>query len=149
MIPTNTILDAIVNLLAADATTLANLTALKVHLAIAAFTPGPGLTPSDFTEATFTGGSALAAGTGTQEVFVDPSSGLRTIQIKEPAGGWHWLCTAGTGLPQTVFGFFVTDNGDTTVYGSQRLSAPLTITASGQAIDLPWIRFTFAANSPT
>jgi hypothetical protein len=149
MVPGNTILDAIVNLLAGDTATLASLTAMKVHLAKAAFTPGPGMVPGDFTEAAFTGSTALDAGTGTQTVFVDPATGLRTIQIEEPAGGWTWLCTAGTGLPETIYGYYVTDNAGAVVYGAQRFTTPITITASGQAVNISWIRFTFLAGSPT
>lgn len=149
MQPTNVILDAIANLLAADPTTLAPVAnALHVHLAIAAFTPGPTLSVGDFTEATFTGGAALPAGVGACQEFTDPVTGQRIVQLNEPAGGWHWHCTAGTGLPQTVYGYYVTDHADAVLYGCARLPANVTITASGQGLDVDQVRFTFLNTSP-
>lgn len=142
MTPTTTILDKMAALLAADASTLAPAAlALKVHLAIAAFTPGNALVPGSFTEATYVGYAPVLGGVGACQNFVDPATGLRTVQLNEPAGGWHFACTGGAGLPQTVYGYYVTDNGTTVVYGSQLLPTPVVISASGQALDLPQVRF--------
>jgi uncharacterized protein YjbI with pentapeptide repeats len=147
MIPTNAILQAIVDLLAADTATLANAAALHVHLSKSNFTPGPDLTPADFTEADFTGATALDAGTGTQQTFVDPSTNLRTIQLLEPAGGWHWDCAGGT-LPQTVYGYYVTDHTDADLYGCVKFTTPIVISAAGQGLDIAQVRFTFLNTSP-
>jgi hypothetical protein len=141
-------LDAIVNLLAGDTGSLAAVAAMHVHLAKANFTPGPDLTVGDLTEADFTGSAALDAGTGTQQVFVDPVTGQRTIQILEPAGGWHWDCSGGT-LPQTIFGYYLTDNADAVLYAATRLTTPITLTAAGQAVDIPYLRFVFSNTSPS
>lgn len=149
MIPSQAILDQITDLLAADATTIAPAAlACHVHLAIAPFSPGAGLDIATLVEATFTGGGAISAGLGAQDVFTDPASGLKIIQLLEPAGGWHWDCTALTDLPQTVYGYWVSDNTDAVLYGSALLDAPLFLNAVGQGIDLPWIRFTFLSSSP-
>jgi len=148
MVPSNVILDELQTLLATDATTLADpANALHVHLAVNGFTPGNALTVADFTEATFTGATALAAGLGAQQEFTDPATGDRCVQLLEPAGGWHWVCTAGTGLPQTVYGYYVTDNTDAVLYGCDRLDTPMVINATGQAVDIPYVRFAFV--SPT
>src|SRR5262249_22056852 len=148
MQPSNPLLDQIMALIAADTTTLGSATALKVHLANANFVPSASLTVASFTEATFTGYAALLCGTGTQITYVDPIPGLRTIEFKAPAGGWNWKCTAGTGLPQTIYGFYVTDNGSANLYGCALLATPVPITASGQGLDIPAPRFAFLNTSP-
>src|SRR5262245_40946180 len=136
MVGTNTILDRLAALLQTDATTLAPAAGgVKVHLASAAFTPSPTLTIAGLTEATFTGYTALVAGTGSQQEFLDPVTGNRVVQLNEPAGGWHWATTGAVGLPQTIYGFYVTDNGTTALYGSQLFPTPITLTAAGQGID--------------
>ena len=55
MIATTDLTMAMMDLLAADAATLGSVTAMKMHLAAASFTPSPGLTLASLTEATFTG----------------------------------------------------------------------------------------------
>lgn len=147
MQPMNNILDALMNRLASDVATLAAATANKVALAQNSFTPSPARVLADFTVANFTGYAALSAGTGTQQTFVDAASGLRTIQLLEPAGGWHWQTTGTANLPQTIYGYFVTDNAAAVLYGCALLQAPVTLTASGQAVDTGNIRLTFA-NAP-
>lgn len=146
MTPGQTLINRLVALLAADATTLAPAASNnKVHLAIAAFTPAPALTPAGLTEATFTGYTALSAGLSTQQVFFDPATGNQILQILEPAGGWHWATTGSVGLPQTVYGYWLSDNGNTTVYGSAAFATPIVLGSSGQGVDIAQVRFTFPA----
>ena len=147
MTPGSILLDALATLIADDVATLASVTAMHLHLAMAPFSPSSNLIVADFTEATFTGATAKDAGTGNQTVFTDPVTGLRTIQIKEPAGGWTWVCTAGTGLPQTIYGVYLTDNGDTHLYGSMLLDTPITITTSGQGVHVGYITFSLLGNA--
>lgn len=149
MVPANAILDQIVTLLAADGTTIAPAAlACKVHLAKAPFTPTPALLLAGVVEATFDGHTAKNAGIGPQTVFLDPITGHRVIQVLEPAGGWTWVSTGTTDLPQVIYGWYVTDNGVTVLYGAGLLPAPVTISGVGQAITLPWIRFNFLPGSP-
>lgn len=143
-----TIWNAMTSLIAADTATLANASAMKVRLVAAAFSPALDLDISTLTYATFTGSTAKAAGTGAQQVFVDPTVGGRTVQILEPAGGWTWLCTVDPGSPETIYGFVLTDNAGTGLLGSALLPAPITISASGQGITLPNIRFLMPASAP-
>lgn len=135
-------------LLAADVATLASATAMKIHLASNNFTPSAALTLGGLTEATFTGYAALLAGTGTQTTYIDPITGLLTIEIKAPAGGWQFKCTGATGLPQTIFGFYLTDNGTVNLYGSALLTTPITISAINQGFDLGAVTLKFVATSP-
>lgn len=140
MQPMNNLLDKTMTLLAADVPTLAPATGNKVHLSQQTFTPSPARVIGDFLEATFTGYAALVAGTGAQQTFTDAATGLRTIQILEPAGGWHWVSTGTANLPQTIYGYYVTDNGTTTLFGCALLQSPVTITASNQSVDVGNIR---------
>lgn len=144
MQPSQALANQVSTLVAADATMLAAATALKLHLSQAAFTPGLGLTVASFTEATFTGYAALAAGaTGTQNTFFDPATGNTVVEIKAPVGGWLFKTTASTGLPQTMYGYYLTDSTSATLYGSALLSPTVTLTATGQGVEVPNARFTF------
>lgn len=149
MQPTDLILDRIAELLAEDTTTLAPAAlACEVHLAMNAFSPGTGTVLADLTEADFDGATEIDAGVGPQQNFIDPTTGRRVIQLLEPAGGWHWITTGVTNLPQTIYGYYVTNNGGTILYGCALLPAPVLLTGVGQAIDLPQVRFTFLPGSP-
>ncbi len=148
MQPSNVILDEIATLLAHDATTLANMTALHVHLAKAAFTPTPGLDPTTLNEADFMGYTVLSPTAGNQLEYVNPGSGLRTIELSPPIGGWHYQTTGTPNLPQTIFGWWVTDHTDAILYGSGLLATAIPLSASGQGIDLPSLTFAFANKSP-
>lgn len=147
MQPASIMANQVSALVAADTTQLAAATATKLHLAIASFVPSLSLTVASFTEATFTGYAALSAGaTGTQLNFFDPATGNQIVEVKAPTSGWFWKVTAGTGLPQTVFGSYLTDTGSANLLGSQLLAAPVTLTAINQGVEVPNVRFTFAAS---
>ena len=142
MQPTQVIINELAALLAADAGSLAPVSGgVKVHLIIANFAPGLGTDFMTLTEATFTGGAALLAAAGAQQVFRDPVSGDQIVQLIEPVGGWHWKATAGTLLPQTVFGYAVTDNASAVTYGSNLFPTPILIQATGDGVDIAEVRF--------
>jgi hypothetical protein len=141
--------EAFQDLLAADTTTLADTDAMKVYLVVANFIPSLDLNDiADLVLASFTGSAAKAAGVGAQQTFYDPISGLRYIQVLEPAGGWTWECTVTPGAPQTVYGFVLTNNAGDTIYGSQLLETPVMISAAGQAVTIPQVRMGFLSGSP-
>jgi hypothetical protein len=145
MQPTTLLANKVGALMSADTTTLAAATAPKVHLASAAFTPSLGLLVGGLTEATFTGYAALAAGaTGTQINYLDPVTGNQIVEIKAPLGGWIYNCTGSTGLPMTIYGYYLTDNTSANLYASALLpGGAITLTASGQSVELANARFTF------
>jgi hypothetical protein len=148
MTPGQTLLNRLGTLLATDTGSIASATlAVKVHLAIAPFTPGLALLPGSFTEATFAGYAALLGAVGAQQNFGDPLTGFQTIQLVEPAGGWHWVTTALTALPQTVYGWYVTDNGNANVFGSGLFSAPFPLSAIGQGVDIGNLRWQIPLNA--
>lgn len=134
MQPTRALWRAPVDLLAADTATLAAATAMHLHLAALPFSPTLDLTLGSLTEATFTGSAALLLGTGTQPVFYDGADGLLTIDLKEPAGGYHWTCTVDPGSPETIYGVYLTDTANAVLWAAKLLDAPITISQAGQGI---------------
>lgn len=136
-------------MLAADTTTLAAVSVLHVHIAKAPFVPGLDLTLGSLVEATFTGSAAKDAVTGTQLVFYDAGDGQLTLQLKEPVGGWLFSCTADPTSPETIYGYYVTDNANAVLYGAALLPAPITVSAAGQSFDLGEINMKYSTSSPT
>lgn len=130
--------------LAADAGTLAPPTdANKVALIMEAFTPGENLVVADLTLATFATSTPLLAGTGTQQEGIDPQTGAQIITIKPPAGGWYWETTAGTNLPQTIYGYALLTNDLSTLLAVAALPTPINLTETNQEINLPPLTLTF------
>lgn len=149
MTPAKLLSDALASLLAADATTLAPAADNNiVSLVISPFTPDPGLDITTLMLATFTGSAPKLAGLGTQTVFRDPISGLRVIQIKEPIGGWNWVCTVTPGAPETVYGVLLTDEAGTVYLGSELLESPTTIALAGDGVTVGSLWFSFMPNNP-
>lgn len=138
--PSNVILDALADLLAADTGTLASAAALKVKLAANSFTPGHDLLVGAFTAATFTGSADLSPTIGAQTVYVDPIDGKRTIELIEPVGGWHWDCTVDPTPAETIYGYYVTNNAGTVLLGCELFPVPVLIDAAGQGLDVPFVR---------
>lgn len=151
MQPTSLLANQVSNLVATDVSQLANASAPKVHLAAASFAPSLSLLLAGLTEATFTGYAAMAAGSsGAQIRYFDPVTGNALVELKPPIGGWVFNCTANTSLPQTIYGYYVTDNGSANLYGTALMpNGSVTLTASGQAIELPNVRFTFPPSPMT
>lgn len=144
MTPTTLIIKSITDLIAADVANLAAAAAKHVHLIMSNFTPGPGTDFTLLTEATFTGSTALNAASGAQQSFQDAVSTRRVIQLVEPLGGWHWITGDLVNLPQTIYGFCVTDLANAVTFGSELLPSPITLSGAGQAIDLPNVRMTLS-----
>jgi hypothetical protein len=148
MKPTNTILDEIATLLAADSATLAP-AALACHVKLikAPFTPNPNTVVGDFTYADFATSTQLSSTVGAQLTGVDPLTLDRFVEMKSPALGWRWAVTATTNLPQTIYGFCLLDNANAVVYGSALFETPITLTAVGQVIEIDTLKFTFNPNA--
>jgi len=141
LIPTRVVTNTIPELVAADATLLADpADAPKAHLITSAFTPGLNSDFSAMTEATFTGSAAKSATAGAQQAYVDPVTSKYVVQLQEPAGGWTWECTADPAATETILGVCVTNQAGDVTYGSMLLDDPVPISAAGQAVPVPWIR---------
>jgi len=149
MQPTRAVWRRGADLLAADATTLAPAAlANHVHLTMAPFTPNLDMELTDFTEATFTGSAAKDLGIGTQPIYYDAETGLLTIRLEDPAGGYTWSCTVTPGAPETIYGVYVTDNADAVLLGAQALETPVTISAAGEGLSIGGLQMEFSVDSP-
>jgi len=121
---------------------------MHVHLTTVPFTPSLENVLADFTEATFTGATALSLGTGAQPIFYDAGTGLLTINLKPPTGGYVWTCTVDPASPETIYGVYLTDTADAVLWGSMPLETPQTISQAGQGIVVPDLKLQFLTTSP-
>lgn len=148
MIPTRLFLDSIGLLLAADPNGFADPTTfLLVTPIMNAFTPGPDITLADLTVATFTGGGGKHALDATPNLFVDPNTGEQIVQASEPAGGWHWQTTDAVNLPQTIYGYMVTDHTGANLLGTQLFDVPIPLSASGEGFDIGQVQIRISSVS--
>lgn len=137
MLPTRTVRQRIGTLLAADASSLAPATdANKIALVQNDFTPNQDLVAANLDLADFDGSTPIAGATGAQQTGLDPVTGQQIITIKDPAGGYRWITTGVTNLPQTIYGFALLSNDLSTLIAMEKLTEPVTLTASGQVINL-------------
>jgi hypothetical protein len=98
-----------------------------VHLAAAAFAPGPSLTPASFTEATFTGYNPIAV------VAWDTSHYNGTIALANNSTALSWTPT-GTTVANTIYGYWLQDHAGNVVQSGlfptpQTLDGPTTTLA--------------------
>lgn len=145
-------IDTIAPLLGADVGVLAEATPfVALRLAKTAFSESVNLVIGDMDEADFDGYSALHGASAATQVFIDPVTGLWTLQVREPAGGWHWVTTGLTNLPQTIFGYYLTDSGGTDLWGVHRFSdaEEVLLQIVGQGVDVPSARFALNAQPLT
>lgn len=125
-------------LLAADAATLAPaMDANHMVLIKNEFTSSEATAIGSLEFADFDGSTPVAVGTGTQPEGLDPNTSDAIINLKPPAGGFRWETTGVTNLPQTVYGFALTDNAGTTLLATERLQTPILLTAVNQVVNLP------------
>jgi len=147
MIPGNAILNAIAEALAADPSTIAPLlNPPKLGLVKTAFVPGPNLAITDYTLADFVTSTPIGAIAGAQNSGINPVTLERIVEMKIPAGGWRWVVTSTTNLPQTIYGAVLYDNGGTTVYGAVLFNAPILLDAVGQVCEVDAVQFAFLIN---
>lgn len=143
MLPVKVLRESIGAAFAADTAYLAAASAPKVKLAMADFTASDDLVVGSLTEATFDGYAAKTPTAGAQQVAVDPVTGEQIVTLVEPVGGWRWVSSGVTNLPQTIYGFYLVDNAGTALLGAEKLDTPVTITASGQEINIGRVTFRF------
>lgn len=138
-VATAVLVDSLADSAVGDDTVTFN-SAWAIRLAQAAFAPSPTLVVGDLTEATFDGYAEVDLGAAGPTVSSDPGNGDVLLTFPLPVGGLHWQCTGGTGLPQTIFGWYAVNQAGTILYASGTLEAPVVISASGQSLDLDYLR---------
>jgi len=142
--PSAEMMQAVVDLAAADPATLAP-AALANHVHLIKTDVNPDTYHySAGDEASFTGAGAKSAGVGAQTVYTDSVTQDRVILIKDPAGGWVWVCTvAPLPDPETIFAVVLTDNADAVTLGVYQLLPPIVITNIGDAVVVGSLEFRF------
>ena len=142
MTPTSSLLAAVAGAIANDTSALAQATFVHVYLVKSPFVPGINLTVADLTKADFAGAGSKATTVAAAQAFQDPATNEWIIQVNEPVSGWHWQTTDGTtNLPQTIYGYALTNTGETTLWGTALLDTPALLNAAGQGIDVAQVRF--------
>lgn len=127
---------ALGDLLAADAATLAPVAlANKVALVKASFVLNEDLVLGTLTLADFTGSTPIAGVVGAQQSGVDPVTGDQVVTILPPAGGYRFEATNAANLPQTIYGYIITDNAGAVLLGAALFPVPITLTGAGQYVD--------------
>lgn len=145
LIPSALLQAEVVTLLAADPDTIAPAAdACKVHLIKVEVNPDTYVF-SAADEATFNGATAKSAGVGAQPTFTDPVTQDKVIQIKEPAGGWLWICVGGADPSQTIFAVCLTNLAGDETYGTVALLPPPEIRNEGDAVDVGSLELRFRA----
>lgn len=134
MNPTQEILDAAATLLAADTATLDAVADVELILFQNNVTPTPATVVGDLTPCTFDGYAAKAKAASAPTVSTDPATGDKLIRIPDPAGGWTWQTTGVTNLPQTVYGYALTDATGADLYGVKLFDTPVVLTGTGQDV---------------
>lgn len=119
---------------------------ILVHLAKATFTPNEGNVLADFEEADFGSYAAKAVAAGPVDWFMDPVSMRRTLMIPDPVGGWAWVTSNDTNLPQTIYGFYITDDPATVVISSQLFDVPVLLTGHPEGVNIGSIKAGFSGN---
>lgn len=122
MVPTNTLLTAMMTALGSDTTMLAG--ALWLFPIKSEFSPGPDPVLTDADLADFDGSGPKTTGAATRPVLSDPVSGDIFIRIPDPAGGWQWTTTGTTNLPQTIYGVALSSDS-ATIEGAELLGTAL------------------------
>ena len=135
MLPVKAIRLTVGSLVAADATYLAPAAdANKIALVKASFTPDENLVIGDVTLADFDGSTPLLVGVGAQNVGLNPATGDQRITLKDPAGGFRWVTTGLTNLPQTIYGAILMNNAGTTLLAMEVFDTPLVLQEVGQDV---------------
>lgn len=107
---------------------------LLVHLFQNDFSPNPAMEVSDFVEASFGGYDPITVVLGPCPQSNDPATGDSLMDIRPTSGGWLWEVSTTTGIPQTIYGYYVTDEGGSVLLGAERLLTPVTLTAVNDSV---------------
>ncbi len=135
---TNVVANLIGPLLAGDDSSLGPASSpCKVALVENDFNPTINTMIGDLTVCAVAGLTPIAVATGDQYESRDPLTGEIVVEMKPPAGGFYFEATSGTGLPKTIYGIAVINNGGSTLFMSERFETPVVINAVNQVVPCP------------
>jgi len=129
---------AAVTRLASDTATLAQ-AADPNHMVLIAsdFIPSEALVLADVDLASFDGSDPIEIELGAQPSGFEPGTDDSSISFSPPVGGFRWETTGITNLPQTIYGFAVMNEAETTILASELLPTPITLTVVNQVVEIP------------
>jgi hypothetical protein len=103
----------------------------------------------DLTFADFDGSTPLDVTLGAQAEALDPATNDSVITLSPPVGGWRWVTTGITNLPQTIYGVALMDKTDATVLATEAFPTPIVLTAIDQVVDIGPLELRLIAGSLT
>lgn len=137
MIPTTAIRRKAMQLLAADAATLAPVAdEIFIGLVKEQFNSSEALAFAGITLADFDGSDPIPLTVGAQDEGIDPVDNSSRIDLSPPIGGFRFVVTGATNLPQTIYGYVLLNHAKTGVLASELLETPINLTAIDQVIDV-------------
>lgn len=139
MTPTKALFERMLVLLGGDTTTLnqGGDDEITIRLAKEPFTPSANLVIGDLTEATFTGYGARLVAEGAQPQSNDPATADSLLTFNPSSSSYNWEVTGGTGLPQTIHGYYLCSHSAETLFASALLDTPVTLTAINDFVSIP------------
>jgi hypothetical protein len=136
--------------LATDTATLAPAAnANHMSLLKAPIAPSESVGLGDLTFADFDGSTPLDVTLGAQAEALDPATNDSVITLSPPVGGWRWVTTGITNLPQTIYGVALMDKTDATVLATEAFPVPIVLTAIDQVVDIGPLELRLIAGSLT
>jgi hypothetical protein len=112
-------------------------TAPRVALVTTDFTEDKSLAFEDFAQATFVGSTPKVVTFGAQNLVVEQVTERFGIVLKEPAGGFNFICASAPGSPETITGYIVYNGDDETLYAMHRFDEDKIIAGVGDYVQLP------------
>lgn len=138
MTPTKAVRERAVTLLGADTTTFNQPTdELVVRLFQNAAVPTETMAIGDFTQADFGGYAGLDVALGACPEGLNPQTDDSQIRLISADGDYVWETTNTSNLPQTIYGFYVTDAGGSILYAAERFAFPVELTMTNQTVIIP------------
>lgn len=141
MTPTAVFLAACAAAIGADTNGLAEAAFVGVSLVKAPFVPSQNLVIGDLTLADFTDSDTIFVTSAAAQVFLDPATAEWILQLDEPLGGWHWVTGDAVLLPQTIYGYALTNHAKAKLLGTALFDVPVLLNAAAQGVDIAQVRF--------
>lgn len=146
MLPMKAVRLLLGSLLAADTSSLAPaISANKMMLFVNNIAITEDLAVGDLVPANFTGYAPILGSTGAQEVGLLPQTLAQAITLDTPVGGWRWVTADLVNLPQTIYGYALTNNAGSTLLAVGLLDTPIQLNSAGVIVDLGTVNLTFVA----
>jgi len=108
----------------------------QIVLIASSFVPSPSLVRDDLTLATFTGSTPKDIPFGSQVLILDNESGRMGLMLKEPVGGFNWTCSAVPSSPETIYGWGIYSTNDDSVWFTELLPVPVTVSNIGNVVEV-------------